>query len=74
MKTLKKNVVNTSLNIFGKTSGIHHPKYTKPWWNEQCEEVVLTRKLAKKELKRNPTPMNLIYFKKCEAIFKGLSR
>ena len=26
-----KNVVNTGLNFFGKTSGVQHPKYTKPW-------------------------------------------
>ncbi|KAI5756118.1 hypothetical protein M8J77_022246 [Diaphorina citri] len=47
-----------------KTSRV---KRLVPWWTEEVKNAVHEKKNAFKILRRNPTPANLIEFKKCRA-------
>src|SRR5207247_3916566 len=40
-----------------------------PFWNKECAEAKLKRKLAEKVLRKNPNPDNLIDFKRCKSKF-----
>ena len=64
------NIVKTSDAFFGRTSGNFKPKYSKPWWNSDCSKASIDKKKAKRALKHNPSPENLINLKRAEAIVK----
>ena len=68
---LKENLVNTSKEVFGQTSGEYNPKYNKPWWNKECADLVKLKLEAKKQLKRYPTTECLINYKRAEARVRG---
>ena len=65
-----ENLISTSRRIFGMTKGIYNPKYSKPWWNQECSEKTEAKKKARKQLKLNPTPSNLIKLKKSRSTNK----
>lgn len=68
------NLFETGERIFKRTKGILNPKYTKPWWNDECEEAVKNRHHAKNVFKRHPTPDNLINLRRLEAIAKKTTK
>ena len=42
-----------------ETSGNYKPKYHKPWWSPQCNQLVLQRRQAKRIFCKHPTEHNL---------------
>jgi ribonuclease HI len=63
-------IVDASNNTLQKTSGKKIYKRSTPWWDIDCSRAVANRRKAKNLLSKMPTVVNLINYKKCEAIAK----
>ena len=52
---------------FSLTKGIISYKFSAPWWNDSCEEVVNSRKQARTALRRSPCPLNVLTYRRASA-------
>ena len=64
------NIVSASIQAFPRTKETITPKYSKSWWTQSCAQAVEAKKTAKRVLISQPTPANLIAYKRCEARVK----
>jgi hypothetical protein len=64
------SIVSSSTKVFPKTREVVNPRYNKSWWTSECARAVKARSLAKNTLISQPSPANLIAFKRCSAKVK----
>ncbi|XP_035233969.1 uncharacterized protein LOC118205796 [Stegodyphus dumicola] len=50
------------------------PKYSKPWWNQECQKTLRQQRKAWGHFRRYPTLPNLIAFKKAKANTRKIRR
>lgn len=68
------NIISTSEKFFRKTKEVVHPKFSKPWWNEKCNQAIGIRRQKKNYFHRHPNTTNLIELRKAEAIVKKICK
>ncbi|KAF2357068.1 Reverse transcriptase domain [Trinorchestia longiramus] len=64
------NLIEASHKVFKKTKEYTQPKYNKSWWNSKCAGAVKAKQEAKIVLINQPSPVNLIAYKRCQALVK----
>jgi len=67
---ITENILSAAKSTFRLSRSTVTPKYSKPWWNERCAEVVEAKRGAKNLFHRHPTIENLIALRRAEAIVK----
>ena len=72
-KRLTDNMKNTAMQVFGMTSGIRHPKYNKPWWDEECEAAVAERRRLRNIANRRPLEVHQRRWNEANEIVKQLT-
>ena len=55
-------------------SSNNHRRIPKPWFTEECKEAVINRKRLLQKFKIQPTTVNLITFKKAQALARKTIR
>ena len=65
-----KCLIETSAVCFKQTKEEVTPRYSKPWWTPRCAELVALKRAAKSRHSRHPTLVNLLAFKRSEALVK----
>ena len=63
-------LTETSAVCFKQTKEEVTPFYSKPWWTPRCAELVALKHAAKSRHSRHPTLVNLLAFKRSEALVK----
>ena len=61
-----KALVETSLESFGQTKEFVNVKYSKPWWNKDCDKATREKHKAKNRFRKHPTPENYEIYKEKE--------
>ncbi|KAF2360973.1 Zinc finger C2CH-type [Trinorchestia longiramus] len=64
------NLIQASHKVFKKTKEYTQPKNNKPWWNSKCADAVKAKQEAEIVLINQPSPVNLIAYKRCQALVK----
>ena len=59
---------------FGMTSGIRHPKYSQPWWSEECSVAERERRRLFSIMRRHPTDENLRRWKDADLEVKRVTK
>jgi hypothetical protein len=65
-----ENIVSASTQVFPQSKAIITPKYSKSWWTQSCTQAVEAKRDAKRALISQPSPTNLIAYKRSEARVK----
>ena len=63
-------LTTASHKVFSRSKETVNVKYSKPWWNDKCAELIKLRRAAKNRLKNHPTLDNLIALRRAEALVK----
>jgi ribonuclease HI len=70
LNNFTSNILNSSAGCFKQSKETVSPRYCKPWWSEKCNELIKQKHSAKLKLNKHPTTVNLIAYKKAEAMVK----
>ena len=68
------NIITISNKLFKTTKETVNPKFSKSWWNDECEETVKARRHRKNVFHKHPTVTNLIELRKAEARVKRVTK
>ena len=49
-----------------RTTGHYNPKFSKPWWNQECSKLVAVRRKMKNAFRRRPTEENRMRWREAE--------
>ena len=71
---LLNNIISTSNNIFKTTKEEVKPKFSKCWWDKDCELAVKDRRHKKNIFHKHPSVDNLIELRKAEALVKRITK
>ena len=61
-------VTNSACLSFRKTKETVTPKFSTPWWNEECNDAIRHRRHCKNVFHRHPTAQNLTRLNRAEAL------
>ncbi|KAF2356012.1 Reverse transcriptase domain [Trinorchestia longiramus] len=64
------NLIEASHKVFKKTKEHTWPKYNKSWWSSKCAAAVKAKQEVKIVLINQPSQVNLIAYKRCQALVK----
>ena len=67
---IASSIYTASEKCIPRTSEVWKPKYSKPWWSEECKRLLEIKKEKKKIFIKNPILYNKIQFRKAENQFK----
>ena len=70
LDSIAKSLIETTNKFSNLSSKKIKTKTSKPFWNKECEEQVLRRKIARRNYKRNPSSTNRTKMNKETAITK----
>ena len=57
------SILETGKRVFKLTKEVYNIKYSKPWWNPDCERLISENHRAKNRFKNHPTTENYNLFK-----------
>ena len=66
IQALQQYILNAATQSIPMSTG-RKRKPPLPWWNSDCQRVLIQRKRAERALKRNHTLANKIAYKRCKA-------
>ena len=69
-----QSLSDTSRKFFKSTKEIVNPKYSKTWWNQECEFYIKIRRNKKNIFHKHPTVENLVALRRAEADVKRITK
>ena len=68
------NIIHSAEKCFRKSKPFNNPKYSTPWWNNECNDAVRHRRHCKNLFHRHPTNHNLTQLRRAEAVVRQLTK
>ena len=72
--TFIDNILTAAHSTFQQTKSVISPKYSTPWWTEDCKVAISNKRRKKNIFHRHPTRENLIELHKAEALAKKATK
>ena len=73
-KSFSDNIIQTASICFKKTKESVTPKFSSPWWNDECNDAIRHRRHCKNLFHRHPTAENLTNLRRAEALAKLVTK